>query len=251
MAQMTAFRYLPGSTFLHSHDVRYKLAEMVLFTLVTAGSGPVAQTVVNAFLVLALVLVRIPIGSLLRSLRWFFIFLIFILAVRALSTPGSALASGAGLALTREGLVDGLLICWRLIGIVLLSLLFVATTKPPEVKSAVQWLLKPVPWVPERRVAVMMSLMIRFIPVLLQQARDLRDALAARGIGRSRNPLRRLRFIALPLLKRVLLSADRLTLAMTARCYSEARTPLVFSPRPADHLVFSVAILCCSIVHFL
>lgn len=251
MARVSAFRYHSGATFLHRHDVRCKLVEMLLLTVVCAGSSSLAQTVINTGLALAVFRIRISLVSLVHSLRWVLLFLALIFLVRSLSTSGTPLVSWAGLAVTYEGVADGALICWRLTGILLLSLLFTVTTTPADIKAAIQWLLKPVPWVPERRVAVMISLMVRFIPVLLYQASETRDAIVARGIRESRNPMRRLRFSTLPLLRRTFLSADRLALALAARCYSDERTDPGFASTRADYLYLSVIVLVCGIAQFI
>ena len=77
----------------------------------------------------------------------------------------------------------------------------------------------------------MLGLVVRFLPVILFQAGEIADAQRARGIERRKNPLIRLMRFTIPLFRRVFLSADELTAAMQARCYSEHRTlpDLVFT----------------------
>ena len=70
----------------------------------------------------------------------------------------------------------------------------------------------------------MLGLVVRFLPVILFQASEIADAQRARGIERRKNPLIRLMKFTVPLFRRVFLSADELTAAMQARCYSEQRT---------------------------
>lgn len=251
MARLTSFQYRHGTTPLHRHDPRCKLLELGGLCIVCAGAGPAAAGLVVVLATAALAGVGVSPVRLLRDLRWLGLFLALLFLVRAASTPGEALFARWGVVLTREGLEAGGLLCCRLAGIVLLSLLFVRTTPPPGLKAAVQWLLSPVPFVPERRVAVMMGLMLRFIPLLFQQAADLRESLAARGMEGCRNPLRRLRFTAVPLLRRTLLSADRLALAMTARCYSERRTDPGLTARPADGAGLCGAVLLGAVLLFL
>ncbi|MFZ7124818.1 MAG: energy-coupling factor transporter transmembrane component T family protein [Desulfobacterales bacterium] len=248
MARLTAFRFHAGDSFLHRHDVRHKMGEVLLLSIAFSGGGLIGMTAANALLLTILVHVRVSIRDMLYSLRWMAFFFLAVFAARALSTPGMPLWAWAGLVMTREGVYSGAIAVWRLGGIVLLSLLFIASTRPAEIKAAVQWLLKPVPFLPERRVGVMMSLMIRFIPVLLSQAAETRDAVAARGLSGRNHPFRSLRFSTLPVIRRTLLSADRLALAMAARCYSEDRTDPGFQARPVDHVCLSLTLLACCIL---
>ena len=70
----------------------------------------------------------------------------------------------------------------------------------------------------------MIGLLVRFIPVILTQATEQGEALRARAIDNRRNPLRRTVFLCMPLLRRTFVTADRLALAMEARCYGSQRT---------------------------
>jgi biotin transport system permease protein len=227
------------------------MAEMGLLTIACAGAGAGGLTVTIFALAVGLGGLKIPPGTLIRSLRWVVMFFLVIVIIRAVGTPGHVVGSWGGIEVTRQGLAQGGLICGRLLAVVLLSLLFVATTKPGEIKAAIQWLLRPLPLVPENRAAVMISLMVRFIPVMIHQAAEHRDAARARGIEGNRNPLRRLRFASLPLFRRTVLSADRLALAMASRCYSETRTPPAFAAKRIDHGMLVLWAALCAFIRFL
>ena len=124
-----------------------------------------------------------------------------------------------------------------------------STCLPSEIRSAVEWFLRPLPWVPEKRIAVMLSLVVRFIPSILNQARETADAQRARGVERRKNPIYRLTTLVIPMLRRILQDADNLVIAMTARCYSENRTGPEFSPdRKSWGLLIAVILLCARVV---
>ena len=59
----------------------------------------------------------------------------------------------------------------------LISLLFIATTTLSKIQTAIAWTLMPVPFVPEKRAAVMIGLTVRFVPVILHQAAETAQAL--------------------------------------------------------------------------
>jgi len=135
-----------------------------------------------------------------------------------------------GISVTKEGLLDGFLVAFKFLLIMLSGVLFSMTTQPNTIKSAVQWYLKPVPFIPEKRVAVMISLSLKFMPVILRQANEISDAQKARCGDLEKNPIKRINRLIIPLLKRIFLNADSLILAMESRCYTEDRTDPVFSP---------------------
>ena len=56
-----------------------------------------------------------PGGSKIKEIRYFFLVLLFILAARALATPGAPVVQFGVISVTRDGLVDGMMVCWRLI----------------------------------------------------------------------------------------------------------------------------------------
>jgi energy-coupling factor transporter transmembrane protein EcfT len=164
-----------------------------------------------------------PRGKARASVYWL-IFLLFVWLSRALTTPGETLFKSGPLTLSREGAIDGLLVGWRLTVVLLAGVLYTATARTSQTKAALQWFLKPVPWLPERRMAVMLSLLIRFIPVVLRQVGQTLMAQRARAVECRKNPFYRTVKLAVPAIRRVFLTADRLTLAMEARCFSENRT---------------------------
>ncbi|OEU72588.1 MAG: hypothetical protein BA864_00865 [Desulfuromonadales bacterium C00003093] len=129
--------------------------------------------------------------------------------------------------------------------IVLAGLLFVSTTRPSEIRAAVEWFLSPFPFIPGKRVATMMSLIIRFIPVILEQAKETSDAQRARGVENRKNPVYRLMKLAVPLVRRTFESADKLAVAMEARCYTEKRVNIeLYATRNDWIALFLVLCLC-------
>jgi energy-coupling factor transporter transmembrane protein EcfT len=129
--------------------------------------------------------------------------------------------------------------------VVLLGLLLVSTTRASQIKAAVEWFLTPVPGIPEKRVGTMISLLLRFLPLFLHQARQTADAQRARGIENRKNPLKRLTLFALPLLRRTFIQADRLALAMEARCYTDDRTGPRLSAAARDWLSLAAVAAAC------
>ncbi|MBU0986639.1 MAG: energy-coupling factor transporter transmembrane protein EcfT [Proteobacteria bacterium] len=246
MAELTAFSYRSGASALHRLDVRFKLVFVIMLGLASLkGYAPYLLVLT----VILLVLVKhAGIGA--KSILGLFRHVIFILGLvfiaRALSTPGTAVWKIMAVTVTREGIYDGLIVCWRLSTVIMISFAFVATTRPSEIKAAVEWFLRPLPFVPEKRLSIMMSLIMRFLPVIFEEARETVDAQRARGVENRKNPVYRIRKLAIPLLRRIFERADKLALAMEARCYSEKRTDPELYARPRDWIAFLIVMGMCT-----
>ena len=223
MVELTAFRYQTAEGPLHRLDVRFKLALLVILSMASVNSTPQELMAAAGCLLTLTLTCRLPVISAAKEIRFFLVFLVIVVLTRSLSTAGAPLVDLKIATITRPGLISGVETAGRLLLVVWLGWLLVATTCTSRIKAAVQWLLKPVPFIPEQRVAVMIGLVVRFIPVVFDQYHMIALAQRARGLGNRKNPLVRLRHIVLPLLRRVFESADQLTIAMQARCYNEDR----------------------------
>ncbi|HKJ99484.1 MAG TPA: energy-coupling factor transporter transmembrane component T [Desulfotignum sp.] len=247
---MNVFTFRSGATALHRLDVRYKalLVCMVSLALLTSGfAGCFVCFLVLSWLVYT---AGISFTQLVGQLKWFIVLLAVMFAVRSLTVSGTKVFGFWGMVLTREGMTQGALVAMRFFLVMMTGLLFSATTRPADLKSAAQWFLKPVPFVPEKQVAIMISLFLRFLPLILTQGRQVSDAVNARCGNLNKNPVRRIRYLVLPLLKKTFLAADSLCLAMDARCYSEDRTDPVFKTGGKETVFLLSGICLCLIMVF-
>ncbi len=249
MAELNAFSYRPGSSILHGLDVRFKLLCLVLLSLASLKAAAWALFLLTLILLAMIFHMGLPVRSVAKTLGYVSILLVFVFFARSLSTPGTPVVEFMTLVFSREGIYDGAMVCWRLVIVILMGLSFVATTRSSAIKAAVEWLLGPLPFIPAQRTATMMSLILRFVPVIFEQARETIDAQRARGVENRKNPVYRLRKLALPLLRRTFERADKLAMAMEARCYSGNRTDPVLAATPKDWVaLFSVIGLCIMII---
>ena len=191
---------------------------------------------------------RLPLKSGLRGMRFFFILLLLVMGARMVITPGDPIIEIKFFSITRQGTLSGVLICWRLTIIVLLGFAFVFSTRSFEIKAAVQWFLKPFAFIPGKRIATMMGLTTRFIPVILNQANETAAAQRARCVENRKNPVYRLIRLGIPLIRRTFERADRLAIAMEARCYSENRTDPELCAARTDWIALVVMILICGLI---
>ena len=245
MAELTSFGFSPGDSLLHHLDARFKLIFIILLSLVCLNLYFVSLGIFTVLLLGCIINARLPLNSGFKELRYFFILLLLVFIARVLSTGGTPLINIKFITVSKEGLFAGILVCWRLAFIILLGLAFVATTRPSAIKAAVQWFLKPVPLIPEQKVAVMMGLILRFVPVIFDQAQETLEAQRARCVQNRKNPVYRLIKLGFPLMRRTFERADDLVAAMEARGFTENRTdPELVSHRRDWVALIAVSSLC-------
>ena len=223
MAHVDGFGFLPGNSTLHKLDPRVKLFGLAMLGLMAAAMGLPGITVLSALLIFYLIGIGIPLTQLSVN-TGVGILMAAVLLTRTFSTEGPLLFRMGPAVATTRGLLEGIVFCWRLWFIAALGSLLTLTTRPSGMRAAVQWILRPLPFIPERRVSVMLGLILRFIPMVLRQARLTTEAQRARCVENRKNPLFRLTVFIAPLLRGIFLQADRMALAMEARGFSETRT---------------------------
>ena len=234
MAELSVFTFRPGRSVLHRLDARVKILGLILISIPILKTGSVPLSCLSIVLMMLAADCGLSLFRLAKGLKYFFLLLLFIFMARTLSTPGETLWQLKAMTVTREGLIDGTLVCWRLLIIIVAGLLLVISTRTSEITGAVQWYFKPVPFVNETRVALMMGLVVRFIPGLLLRAAETADAQRARCVENRKNPVYRTTTLVIPLLRNIFIEAEELVSAMEARGYTGRRTPPEFLMRRAD-----------------
>lgn len=243
MAQLTSFSYHTGCSLLHRLDARFKLLFMLLLSIASIDASFLWLFLLTPLTIALLLHAGINLLQTTKELKLFFIFLFFILVTRSLTTEGEALFSWWMFTPTGQGLEDGLRFTWRLLLVILLSLGFVSSTRTNEIKAAVEFYFARIPFVPEKRVSTMLSLLLRFIPLIFSQMQQTMDAQKARCIETRRNPIYRLEKLTIPTLHRIFRNGESLAIAMTARCYNENRTGTSLRSSTADYAVGLVVLV--------
>ena len=236
---------------LHRLDPRVKLLSIILLSLVCLKLYFISLGIFTFLLMFLIFLTRLPLSSGARELRYFFILLLLIFIARVLSSGGPSILDLSFVSVSKQGLRDGLVICWRLAFIVLLGFTLITTTRPPQIKAAVQWYLKPVPFIPEKKVAMMMGLIPRFVPVIFDQAAETAEAQKARCVQNRKNPVYRITKLGFPLMRRTFERTDDLVAAIEARGFTENRTDPELIAHPRDWIALFAIIGLCSAAIFL
>jgi len=228
--------YFPGNSLLHRWDGRCKFFGLLMITP-TLIQTRISWFIFDSILLAGLFfLSRLPLKNILRDLSSWMILLFVLFLFQVVLTPGDRFPSLSWLPVSKEGLLLGGLTCWRLGLILGYAVLFTAVTRPRDLRDALIWILKPVPFLPERRIGLMVSLTLRFFSRTLDQVEEVRLAHQARLGDQNKNPIRKAKFLALPILRRSILEAEEVTFALAARGYREDLL-IHLSKIPIDHLM--------------
>lgn len=243
MAQLTAFQFQPGTSLLHATDVRFKLVFLVAAGFSALNISPLALAGLATAVIAAVFYARLPFAAFLREVRFFLLFLVAIWLLRAFSDVEAAPLQIGGITLSRTGIYQGSLICLRLLLVMLAGWIFVATTLTFQIKAAIHWFLRPLPGVPAAKIAVMVGLLARFIPLVFEKSRQIQTAQKARAIVHRKSPFYRIKKFTIPLVRSIFEDADRLVLAMEARYFNENRTDPSLAAQTSDWVLLIVATL--------
>lgn len=239
---MTLFHYIHRDTVLHRMDGRIKLACLLLFSLAAGFASEFYDYLVAlAVLLYALFLARLPVTALLKELKFFGGLILVVLIINAFTIPGDPIIKFPLDGISRQGVATGLRFAGRLLIVLLVSAVFTGTTPLMQFRDAVEWYLRLLPFLPAARVATMINLTFLLLPVLLDNFKEIMDAQNARCLQLRKNPVKRLKYLAFPLLDQTLRRADEIAYAMEARCYSEARTRATFKTTGTDWLLLAVS----------
>ena len=227
LKDITLGQFFPGSSFLHRMDPRVKLVLTVaLIVIVFISQGFIGFGVILLFILLAAFSSGIKLKFLVRGLKpiLFIVLFTFVLNV-FFQAQGNTLFQWKFIRVTDDGLRMAFFLAARLILLVVCSQLLTLTTSPIALTDGMEALMRPLSKVgfPAHEIAMMMSIALRFIPTLMDEANKIMKAQMARGADfESGNLLQRAKAMVpllVPLFVGAFRRAEDLALAMEARCY--------------------------------
>ena len=251
---ITLGQYYPADSILHKLDPRVKLVATITFLVVLfLINNWIGYLVATVFLVSVIRLSKVPFRFIVRGLKTIFIILMITLVFNLFLTPGDrVLVQIWKLRITDRGLHTAIFMAIRLVYLIIGSSLMTLTTTPNDLTDGLETLLSPLKkiHVPVHEVSMMMSIALRFIPILLEETDKIMKAQIARGADFEHGNLIQRAKNLVPLLVPLFISAFRrandLAMAMEARCYrgGEGRTkmkPLVYAGR--DYCAYGILLL--------
>lgn len=252
LRDITLGQYYQAESVIHRLDPRVKLGTTVLFIIsLFAFDGFWGYGVAALFLGIVIKLSKVPFKFMVKGMKS----IVFLLSVTVIFnlflTPGEPLVQIWKLSITREGVRLAVLLSIRLGFLIIGSSVMTLTTTPNQLTDGLERMLRPLNKmrVPVHEIAMMMSIALRFIPILMEETDKIMKAQLARCADfESGNLVRRAKSLV-PLLVPLFISAFRrandLAMAMEARCYrgGDHRTrmkPLHYEKR--DYIAYLIVI---------
>ena len=226
LRDITLGQYYPAKSVLHRLDPRTKLIGTLVFIVsVFLFHTFLGYAVATVFLAGMIYVSKVPVKFMFKGLKAIFLILMITVVFNILLTPGEVLWQWGFLRVTKEGLSLAGRMAIRLAYLVIGSSIMTLTTTPNQLTDGLERLLRPLNkiHVPVHEIAMMMSIALRFIPILLEETDKIMKAQIARGADFETGNIIQKAKNMVPLLVPLFISAFRrandLAMAMEARCY--------------------------------
>ena len=240
---ITIGQYYPADSILHRLDPRVKFIGTLIFLVSLFVSNKwEGYVLATAFLGAMILISKVPFGFMVKGLKPIFMILLITVAFNLFLTPGNILVQFWIFKITDAGCLQAGKMAIRLIYLIIGSSVMTLTTTPNQLTDGLEKLMRPLAKikVPVHEIAMMMSIALRFIPILMEETDTIMKAQIARGADFESGNLIKKAKALIPLLVPLFISAFRrandLAMAMEARCYhgGEGRTqmkPLRYASR--------------------
>ena len=206
--RLTFGQYRSKDSVLHSLDARIKIIYIIVLGILSFVAKSKFEIVVfSLFMVCVVLLSKMNLREFIKNLRPFYFIFIFLLLMY--------------LIFSRSQIILGLMYIWRFLMLIMMSMLLTYTTTIQELIAAIEKLSKPLKIfkIKPRNIAVMISVAVRFIPLMFIRFERTREAMASRLADFRK--IRHVKLLVLNLLERMFKSASNLSDAMHSRLYNE------------------------------
>lgn len=250
---ITIGQYYPADSPLHKMDPRVKLFATVVYVIALfCFKGIVGLALITGFLYAVVKISKVPFKFMTKGLKAIVVLVIITSVFNLFATPGEIVFWKWGsLQITDTGIINAFMMTVRLVYLILGTSLMTLTTTPNQLTNGLETAMAPLNKfnVPVHSVAMMMSIALRFIPILIEETDKIMKAQMARGADFENGNIIQKAKAMVPLLVPLFVSAFRraedLAMAMEARCYNggEGRTkmkPLKYEKR--DRVGYAVVL---------
>ncbi|MCR4599660.1 MAG: energy-coupling factor transporter transmembrane protein EcfT [Acetatifactor sp.] len=235
LRDITIGQYYQAQSLIHKLDPRVKIGGTLIYVITLFFyKNFVGYGLAILFLALVIRLSKVPFKFMVRGMKSILFLLMLTVLFNLFLTPGTPVISFWKLQITQEGTAMAVSMALRLTLLVIGSSLMTLTTTPNNLTDGMEKMMGflKVFKVPVHEVAMMMSIALRFIPILLEETDKIMKAQMARGADFESGHLIARAKAMVPLLVPLFVSAFRrasdLAMAMEARCYrgGEGRTKM-------------------------
>ena len=245
LRDITLGQYYPAESVIHKLDPRVKLFGTLVFLVsLFITDNYIGYGLALAFMSFAIILSKVPFSFMVRGMKSIMFLLLFSVVLNLFMTKGEVVLSIWKLSITKEGIYIASFMAVRIIFLIIGSSVMTLTTTPNNLTDGLEKGLgfMKIFRVPVHEIAMMMSIALRFIPILMEETDKIMKAQMARGADFESKKLSKRVKSLVPLLVPLFVSAFRrasdLATAMEARCYrgGKGRTkmkPLIYRKRDA------------------
>jgi len=228
LQDITLGQYMPVDSLIHRLDPRTKIIVLLAFIPAVFSSYDVYVLIFSLLLLFFVaILASLSVFFVLRGIRFFFWLLLFTALFHLFFTPGDSFSPFPilGIDMTYQGAVTGLRVFLQLFSVIVAASIFTLTTSPRDMVRGLEQLLYPLKFIGLKtgETALMITLVIRFIPVLRDELVKVMKSQQARGVvfGEGSIAIRAKNLVAVigPVFCRIFDRTDTLVLAMTSRAY--------------------------------
>lgn len=229
LKDITFGQYFESRSVLHRADPRVKILLMILLIVFVFLSGNMYSLLFSAVSVIFILLIsKVPFKMYLKNMKAILPVLIFTAIINLFYGEGAVLVKFLGLSITEGGVYRAIFMALRIILLIFISSVLTYTTTPNDLTDAIESLLSPLKFIGLRSavhtLAMMMTIALRFIPTLIEEAEKIMNAQKARGAdlesGGLISRIKALIPILIPLLISSVRRAYELAEAMECRCYN-------------------------------
>ena len=221
-------QYYPSNSSVHRLDARVKLLLTLLFVIsIFFIKTYFGFMLTLAVLLIVILLARLPIMSVLKSVRGILFIVVFTAVINLFFIKeGEVLVHSGIIMITKTGVHTTVKMVLRLVLLISGASLLSLTTTPVELADGLESLMAPLKLikVPVRDIAMIMSIALRFIPTLFEETNKIISAQKARGASFDTGSIfaraKALLPVLIPLFVNSFRRADELAFAMDARCYN-------------------------------
>lgn len=229
-------QYVKKHSFMHSLDPRTKIILNIVYILSIFFINDIKAYFFYLLMILMLCfLSKIKVYHLLKTLKNVGMFVIFTSIFNLfLIKDGDLVFKFFFINVYSEAIITSIFISLRVIFLILGSMILTLTTSPTELTDGFEYLMSPLKKikVPVGEISLMISIAIRFIPTLLDEADKIIKAQKSRGVdfesGNIINRIKNILPILIPLFINSFRRADELAIAMESRCYYSSENRFKF-----------------------
>lgn len=229
LKDITIGQYYEGKSLLHKSDPRMKIIWLIaLIVFIFIAQNMYALSFAAISVIISLIISRVPLKMYLKNMKTILPILLFTAIINLFYGEGEVLFSIWKISITDGGVYRSVFMALRILLFILISSVLTYTTTPNDLTDAIESLLSPLKFIGLKTavhtLAMMMTITLRFIPTLIEEAEKIMNAQKARGADLESGGLTKRVKALIPILVPLLISAVRrsyeLAAAMECRCYN-------------------------------